>query len=295
MARVRTAVGVDAQGLVGDLPRFVHLCCRGDVHGVAGMGVDKGLLPGGHHRHAAAAQLPGEEGRQGLVYHVLLVAESAAQIGLDDPHIPHRHPDGIRQIPPQGMGGLGAGDHHHLPALHIGKAGRVLQMAGVDRGHMEGRSLHARHRVPGLKGERGEMDLPLLVHGKVHPAELIGGILLMEGRLRADGRLRRQHRGICLVLHADLLRRLGGVQRCVRHHGRHVVAIIPDPPGQDQPVLDIPMGGVQRLGVARSGELVVRHLEAGQHRHNAGHGLCLRGVHPCHQAIGNCTVNYLYI
>ena len=49
--------------------------------------------------------------RQGLVYHVLLVAESAAQIGLDDPHIPHRHPDGIRQIPPQGMGGLGAGDH----------------------------------------------------------------------------------------------------------------------------------------------------------------------------------------
>ena len=295
VARVGAAVGVDPQGLVGDLPRLVHLRGRGDVHGVAGVGVDKGLLPGGHHRHAAASQLPGEEGRQGLVHHVLLVAEAAAQIGLDDPYVPHRHPDGIRQVPPQGVGRLGAGDHHHLPALHIGKAGRVLQMAGMDRGHVERGPLHARHRVPGLKGERGEMDLPLLVHGKVHPAELIAGKFLVERRLRTDGRLRRQNRGKRLVLHPDLLRRPGGAQRRVRHHRRHVVAIIPDPPGQDQAVLNIPVGGVQRLGVARCGELMVRHLEAGQHRHNAGHGLRLRSVHPDHQAVCNCTVYYLYI
>ena len=89
------------------------------------------------------------------------------------------------------------------------------------------------------------MNLSLLVHGKIHAAELVGGVLFVQRRLCADGRLRRQHRLIRFIAHPHLLRGLRGMQRGIRHHGSHIVAIVADPPGQNKPVLNIPVGRVQ--------------------------------------------------
>ena len=160
---------------------------------------------------------------------------------------------------------------------------------------MERLSLHSCHDIPCLKGKCREMDLPLLIHREIHSAQFIGGVFLMQRRLGANGRIRCHHRRIRLISHPHFFSRQGGVQRRIRNDCRHVISIVPYPPGQDQAVRNICVGGVQRLGVACGGELVIRHLKTGQDRDNTGHSLRLCGVYSGHEPVGDCAVDHLDI
>ena len=63
----------------------VHRRRHVEGDGVAGAGVLEGLLPGDVQPDAPAPHLGGEPGVEGLVEHLLLVAEAAADVGLDHP------------------------------------------------------------------------------------------------------------------------------------------------------------------------------------------------------------------
>ena len=68
---------------------------------------NEGLLPGAVDPDAAAVDLRGAPGAKGLIQGVLLVAEAAADIGLDDlEHPPTGDAQGLPHDPADDMGDL---------------------------------------------------------------------------------------------------------------------------------------------------------------------------------------------
>ena len=72
--------------------------------GVADPVADKSLLTGAVDFHQASAQLGGQPGAQGFVQRVLLVAEAAADVGLDDPDLAPGDAQGLAYHPPDEWG-----------------------------------------------------------------------------------------------------------------------------------------------------------------------------------------------
>jgi hypothetical protein len=90
------------------------------------------FLPGKGQLYWNPVQLAGQPGRHGLQHHILLVAESAADIGLDHPHLAERDIKGLAHYAPGDMGNLGGGYQDDVVhGVHIGQGGVVLQMAVV--------------------------------------------------------------------------------------------------------------------------------------------------------------------
>ena len=82
---------------------------------MAGAGVLEGLLPAHVQAHGPAAHLGGEPGVEGLVQHLLLVAEAAADVGLDHPDGAPADAQGLADHPADDVGDLGGGDHRDAP------------------------------------------------------------------------------------------------------------------------------------------------------------------------------------
>ena len=80
------------------------------------------LLPGAVDAHGAAAHLRGAVGAQRLVQRILLVAEAAADIGLDNMDIRPRTAQRLSHHAADDMGDLGGGHHHDPAVLLIGEA-----------------------------------------------------------------------------------------------------------------------------------------------------------------------------
>ena len=79
--------------------------------GVAHPVGDEGFLPGAVDADAAALDLGGAPGAQGLIQGVLLVAEAAADIGLYHPDIAPGAAQGLAHHPADDVGNLGGGHH----------------------------------------------------------------------------------------------------------------------------------------------------------------------------------------
>lgn len=239
--------------------------------------------PGSSRRARAAAHLRGAVGAQRLVQRILLVAEAAADIGLDDMDIRPRAAQCLSHYPADDMGDLGGGHHHDPAVLLIGEAAVVLDMA----------VLHGGGIVPALHLEQSRLLYGGLIIALAHIRVLqdIVGIVLVElGCAVLHGLLHIQHEGQLLILHLQRPHALHGGHLVLRDDHRHIVAPIPHMAVEQMAVGHVLMAGIHGPRVARRGEHDVRHIEAGDDLHHARDGLGSAGIHRLHKAVGDLRV-----
>ena len=241
---------------------------------------DKGFLPGALQLYQPAAHHGGAPRAQGLIEGVLLVAEAAADVGLDDPHLAPGNSQGLAHHPADDVGNLGRGDHHDPARLHVGKAAVVFNVA----------VLHGRRVVPALHLHKTRLLTGL---GIVAPADIrmrqdILGILFMDLRSPLlHGLLDIQHERQFLILHLQCPDALHCRHLVFGNDHGHLVAVVTDMAVEKHPVRHILMMGVRGPGMARRGEGMIRHVEARQHPHHAGNGLGLGGIDGLDKAVRN--------
>ena len=255
--------------------------------GVAHPVGDKGVLPGDVNLDQVAPQLHAQPGAQGLVEHVLLVAEAAADVGLDDLNPAPGYSQGLAHHPADNVGNLGGADNLDPVPHHLCGTDKVLDVAVLDSGGV----------VPALHPDEARLLDGLLIVALPDGGVLedIIGIFLVElGRPVLHGLLNVQDKGVLLVLHLDGPQGLGGGHLILRHHGGDVVAVEAHPVGEDQTVGHVLVALVGGPGVSRGGEIVLLlQVEAGEDPDHAGNGLCGRHIHGHHPAVGNGGVQNL--
>jgi hypothetical protein len=74
-----------------------------------------------------------------------------------------------------------------------------------------------------------------------------------------------------------------------RHHHSDFIAPVTNMPGQQQPVFNIFVSRVQRIGVTGGGKWGPGHIRIGKHRLDAGQTLCLGAVDFLHTTVGDGT------
>ena len=251
--------------------------------GVADAVGDEGLLPGAVHADAASPHLGRAPGAQRLVQGILLVAEAAADIGLDDLDIRPGAAQSLPHNPADDMGNLGGGNHHHPAVFFIGITAVVFNVAVLHRGGV----------VPPF-----HLDETRLLNGggivalaDVRVLEDISGIILMDlRRVRLHGLLNVQHEGQFLILHLQCPDALHGRHLVLRDDHGHIVAVVADMAVQQVAVRHILMTGVHGPGVARRGKGNIRYVKAGQHLHHAVDGLRRRRIHGLYKAVCDLRV-----
>ena len=245
-----------------------------EADGVADAVGDERLLTGAVHADATAAHLRGAPRAQRLVQGVLLVAEAAADVGLDDLHVRPGTAQGLPHDTADDVGDLGGRHHHDAPVLLVGKAAVVFDVA----------VLHGGGVVPAL-----HLDESRLLNGGLVIAladvgvlqDIVGAVLVYLGGVGRHGLLRVQHEGQLLILHLQRTDALHGGDLVLRNDHGDIVAVVPHMAVQQVAVRHVLMAGVHGPGVARRGEAVLRHVEAGQHLHHAVDGLrrgCVNGL-----------------
>ena len=248
--------------------------------GVAHAVGDEGLLTGAVHPDAAPAYLGGTPGTQRLVQRVLLVAEATADVGLDDLNIRPGTAQRLSHHPADDMGDLGGGHHHDAAVLLIGEAAVVFDVA----------VLHGGRVVPALDLDEARLLNGGLIVTLLHVGVLedVAGVVLVElGRAVLHGLLHVQHKGQLVVLHLQRPDALHGGHLVLGDDHRHIVAVIPHMTVQQIAVSHVLVAGVHGPGMARRGEAVLRHVEAGQHLDHAGDGLRRRLVDGLDEAVGD--------
>ena len=96
----------------------------------------KGLLTGAVHTDAAPAHLRGAPSAQRLIERILLVAEAAADVGLDNADVGPRTAQRLTYHTANDVGDLGRGHHRHATVLLVCKAAEVLNVAVLHTGRI---------------------------------------------------------------------------------------------------------------------------------------------------------------
>ena len=242
--------------------------------------VDKGFLPGAVDFHQLTTQLGGQPGAQGLIEGVLLVAEAAADVGLDNPDLPPGEAQGLAADPADDVGDLGGGGDNDPPPLHVGGTDMVLNVAVLD-----GRGI-----IPALYLDEARLLAGGLVAAvpDLGVAQHVAGIVFVElGRIGSHGLLHVQHKGEFLIVYLHQPGGLGSGHLIPGHHNGDIVAVKAHMAGQQQPVGHILMVGVRGPGVPGGREIVLRHVETGENLDHAGDTFRLRRVNRFHQAMGH--------
>ena len=175
MRGVGPGVGEHVEAVAEELAVLCGPGPRRHGKGVAHAGAEHTFLTGQFHAHGRAVQLHGQEGHDGLQHHILFVAESAADIRLDDPDGRPRD----AEAPARPRGGRCAGfgvelDDHHMPhVVHVGVGRLVFQMA----------MLHGRRAVGALNHHVGGRK------GFVERAVAFEGVLLEQVAVGIHGGL----------------------------------------------------------------------------------------------------------
>ena len=98
-------------------------------------------------------------------------------------------------------------------------------------------------------------------------------IFVDTGRVGFHGLLHVEHKREFLIFDLQRAHALHGRDLILRNDDRDVVAVVAHMAVQKMPVGNVLMAGVHRPRVTGRREGDVRHVEAGQHLHNAGDGL----------------------
>ena len=248
--------------------------------GVADAVGDKGLLPRTLQLHQPAAHLGGTPGAQRLVQGVLLVAETAANVGFDDPDLAPGQSQRLPHHPADDVGNLSGTDHHDPPRLLIGKATVVFDMTVLDGGGV----------VPALDFNKSRL-LPGLLIVAIADAgvldDIVRELLMNLGSAVLHGFLHIQHKGQFLILHLQGADTLGRRHLVLRDDHRHIISVITDMTVQQHAVRDVLVARVRRPGMARRREWDIGNVEAGQDPHHTGYGLRLRDVDGLYKPVGD--------
>ena len=162
------------------------------------------------------------------------------------------------------MGNLRGSRDNNPSVFHIGGADIVFQVAVLDGGGVIP-ALHAQQtRLLDGGGVISSANLGMPHHVARIPLMQLGGV-------RREGLLRVQHKGIFLVLHPHQPRGLGRRDLVLRHDNGDILAVIAHVPGQQQPVCHVLMGRVGGPGVSGGGEIIFRHVKAGEDPHHPRH------------------------
>ena len=97
---------------------------------------NKGLLTGAVHADAATAHLRGAPSAQRLIEGILLVAEAAADVGLNNADVGPRTTQRLTYHTANDVGDLGRGHHRHATVLLVCKAAEVLNVAVLHTGRI---------------------------------------------------------------------------------------------------------------------------------------------------------------
>ena len=208
--------------------------------------------------------MPGDPGGQRLIQRILLIAETAADIRLDNAYFPPRHAQRLPHRPPDDVRYLRRGHHHSPVAFAVCICNEVLNMAMLDD----------RRFIPFV-----HTDEPRLLDGFVIVADIDGRMLeyvvrvfLVYQRYAVLHRLLRiKNKRQFVIFHPDSAGSLRGSHLVLRHNRGDVVAIIAHMTVEQPAVRYILMPGIGRPGVPRSGKLDIRHIKAREYSHDAGY------------------------
>ena len=274
----KCAVGPD----VGDDMR-----ADGMAHAVG----NEGLLPADVKLYAPAAHLRGKVSAERLIQRILLVAEAAADVRLDDAHIAPRDAQRLPHDAPHDVRDLRGGGDDDAPALHLRKADVVFNVA----------VLHGGGVVPAFHpDEAGLLDRRLIValHDARVGKNVVRIVFMQLRRTRLHGLLGIEDERVLLVFHADGSQRLCRRDLVFRNNGRNIVPVEAHAAREEQPVSHILMVRVGGPGVPRRREFILRHIEAGDDLHHSfdllrraridlfHHAVCDRGMqHLCNERV----------
>ncbi len=272
LPRGKAAVGPD----VGD---------QMEADGVAHAVGDEGVLPRDVQLDQAAAELHADPGNQRLIEGVLLVAEAAADIGLDDTDAAPVHAQSLSHGAADDVRDLGGGYHHDLAGLFIGIGDMVFDVAVLDGGGV----------VPLVHADQarladGGLKVALADGGVLE--HVVGIVLVQNRRAGLHGLLRVEHKGQRFILHLDQAGGLGCCNLIFSHNGGHIVAVVAHMAVEQIAVGDILMGFLHRPGVTGRGERKIRHVKAGKDPDHAGDLQRLRDVHGLDDAMRHGGSNH---
>ena len=251
-----------------------------DADGVAHAVGDKGVLARNVDLHEAAAELHGKPCGQRFIQRILLVAEAAADVGLDDADAAPGNVQRLSDGAAHDVRDLRRGNDDDLACFLIGVDDVIFNMA----------VLHGGGVVPLVHADEPRLldGFGIVADADVAVMQNIMRKFLMKLRLAVlHGLLHVQNEGKLLVFHADLARGLRCGDLILRDHGRDIVAVIAHMAVQQAAVSDVLMRRLHRPRVTGGRELDVRHVEAGEDAHDARHLLCLGNIHGLDIAVGN--------
>ena len=217
-----------------------------------------------------------------LVERVLLVAEAAAYVGLYYAHVAPGPAQRLAHDAPDDVRYLRRGHDRDAPAVHVGPAVVVFDVA----------VLHGGRIVPAL-----DPDEPGLLDGAFKVAGAYAGMaqdiaresLVQLRRAGLHGLLRVEDEGQLLVLDLYLPQGLRRRELVHSHDHGHVVAPEAHVVGEQQAVRDVLMLRLGGPGVARRWKVVFRHVKAGEDGLDAVHlpgPFRVDGLHPRVRALG---------
>ncbi len=242
--------------------------------GLTAGGVPEQLLARELELDAAAAELLADPGVQGLVVHVLLRAETAADVGLDDADVAPGDAERLADDAAHHVRDLGRGDADELAALLVAVGDAGLD---VDLGLLAALGMDLHVVVLGvLEGllDRLVAGLGELVLGRTGQGvrDDVVGLALLDGRVRAlHGLDRVVDDGVLLVLDLDELERAVAGDGVLAHDDGDVVAVDAHT-GIEQLAVGLVALRGGGIGVPRvAGDRVadVGHVEAGVDGHDA--------------------------
>ena len=246
--------------------------------GVADTVGDEGLLARAVELDTAAAHLRAAPGAQRLIQRVLLVAEAAADVRLDDADVAPRAADGLTDDAADDVRDLRGAGHDQTAVLLVAEAAVVLDVAVLDR----------RRLVPALDlNKAGLLDGFRVVAcggGRVLE-DVVGELLVQLGRAGLHGLLHVEHERQLLVFDLDGAHGLHGRDLVLRDDGTDVVAVVAHVPVEQVPVGDVLVRRIHRPRVTGGRERDVGHVEAGQDLHDAGDLLRLADVDRLDEAV----------
>ena len=256
------------------------------AYGVADAVAVEGLLPRTLYAHGPAAELSGQPGTKRLIQRVLLVAEAAAYVGLDDAHLPPGNAQGLADDAADDVRYLCGGDDHDAAALHIGPAVVIFDVAVLDGGRV----------VPAF-----DLDEPRLLDGRLVVANPHAAVtedipresLVQLRRARLHCLLDVKNEGQRLVLDLYLPQGLLRRKLVLRDDHGDLVAPEADVVREQQPVRHVLVLRLRRPGVARGREIILRHIEAGEDCLDPIHRPRFLSVDALYQRVGLLRVKYL--
>ncbi|MPM74423.1 hypothetical protein SDC9_121411 [bioreactor metagenome] len=240
----------------------------------------EGLLAADVEFDESATDLLAAETAERLIERILLVAESAADVWLDQAHAAPRQAKRLPADAAHDMRNLRARDDHQLAKLFLGIANVVFNMAMLDDWRI----------IPAFDfHETGFLNRFFKIAdfiARVREDVVFKTVMQLRGAV-LHRFLHIQHKGELFIFHlerADTLIRRNLILR--DDHG-DIVAVIAHVAIQKQPVRNVLMVRVGRPRMPGRGEGQIWHIKAGQHLDHAGNFFGGAGVDRLDHAVGD--------